>query len=237
MAIAFVANRGNGGITAYPATLPLTTAGTIAVGNTLILVVANDNAIDTGIYPTISDPRGNTWNQRVAVTNDPGIANAGMSLSIHTCYVQNPYTNGDVLGISYSTPPRAAWRIEEFSGLADAPPAVTNTNIGSGSSGNVTITPTAAGQLVHGGYGAETNNTLIGDADSTDGTWATAKTQVSNSGTASTSVSQIAQYKIVTGTALQTWNITNSGGDHAAGIMVLDEYVAPTASGNFFLVF
>lgn len=229
MAIAFVASRGEASITAFPATMALTSAGTIAVGNTLVAYVANDNSDgSTGLYPTLTDPRGNTWTQRAAAIK-PGTSNTGICVSVYTCRVENAYTNGDAIGISFVTPPRTTWIIYEFSGVATgALPTPSVTAQGNSASPTVSITPTAAGQLVVAALAGETNTTLTGDSDTTDGSWSAIDVQLSNSGSNSTSVQINTQYKIVTGTTAQSWTGTWAGAqDYAAAIVALAEEIPP----------
>lgn len=113
MAIAYVTERAQSfsDSDASSYAVALSTASTIAVGNHLVIGL---HTTTTVTVTSITDPRGNTWQIDVGVTN----AANNSRLTIASCKVANAYSNGDSLTVNMSAGAQSAiWGVQEFSGL------------------------------------------------------------------------------------------------------------------------
>jgi len=241
MAIAPVADRGSTqNLTSETSTLVDLAAGaSITVGNYLIARIAIDNSGTSGAATTaaISDPRGHTWTVGSAANQDPGNANAGISVRI--CYVKvtSAYSNGDDITFTWGNSTTAkSIVIEEWSGIhATTPVAVAELGSnGASAFPSVTRTPTAAGQMAYGALATEgpTGDTHDQADDPTDGTWLNLTRLSTTDGTATNNATVFGGYKLVTGTGLQTFNPFITSRDWAAMLIVFDAAAAggPTPS-------
>jgi hypothetical protein len=239
VAIAFVANRATVANTTSATTtlVDLPTAGSITIGNYLILRIASDNTGGGGAATTlaISDPRSNTWTIGAAGNVDPGATSAGATCRICYTKVSAVYTNGDDLTLTHGAATvNEAVVVEEWSGIDFTTPAAVAQTTATGSTTAVAIsrTPLVSGQLVYTAVAVEGNSTDIGanDSDTTDGTWTLLTTQQAGaSGTPDLNMTVAGGYKIVTGTTAQTWNNTlGTARDWAAVALVCA--VAPVAT-------
>ena len=232
MAVAFVASRGSNTATAAGATfaIDLPAGASILAGNTLVASLAYRDVITPPTDPdaipgdaVAQDTRGNLWRRVVTAANAGATSAAGDGAvaSIWVCHVVFPYVNGD--DIVFRAPITArpmthvAGEIFEFSGVLRVDRALDNeaTTGNSAAASLPGINPNAVGQLVFGTVAVATNPALTGDADATDGVW---------SAIASNSTAQIirgSQYKIVTGTAAQTWDVTWAGAQRWATTAVV----------------
>jgi hypothetical protein len=210
-------------------------AGSITVGNYLIVRVAADNSGGGGAARsvTVSDPRSNSWTTETQANRDPGAAEAGTTCSIAWCKVTNAFTNGDDITVTYSGNVTAdAVVVEEWSGIhATSPIAVaeTTTTGGSTSLGGISRTPGAAGQLLYcaGSIEGPNGDSYTEDSDTTDGSWVSLTATGTSNGTADLNQKTVGAYKLVTGTTPQTWTATITSSDWAAVAIVFD--VAPAA--------
>lgn len=219
MAIAVVSSRGTTAYVTMPTTgnnFPLTSAATIAVGNTLVMFGAIDNSGPNGVgqIVQVADPRGNIWSPLVNFTNDPGAADAGVQLVMWICQVQYAYQVGDVLEISPAeSTNRGVLAAYELSGVRRINAAVTGAAaIGTGTTATApALAVLTTGHLALGMAAIESNAVVTGDADITDGAWVGMANSSSNSGTAATSVRVFSESKITTGTSTQNWAATWTG--------------------------
>lgn len=237
MSIAFVGQAGAGtsvaGGTSFAVDMP--TAATITPGNTLIATVAYRDAItpptDQRPQPgnqLAVDTRGNLWRREAYSINAgaTGAADDGAVLEIWVCHVVFPYVNGD--DIVFFTPitgfpmTAVAVRITEFSGVKRVShPYSTISTSGNGTA--VSVTPIAVAriaQLVFAAAAVASNPTLTGDADTTDGSWSA----IDQATSGAAGIRRGEQYKIVTGTTNQSWDVTWTGAQRwAAAAVVLEE--------------
>lgn len=238
MPIANVAARG---ALAYAAlgtsnTFPLTSPETVAVGNTLIAVLAMDNSFTGGASQLIqlsftSDVGAGAWIPLGTVTNDPGAANEGVQIYAWYCKLGRTLAPTETLTLGAAVAVgRAAVACREFSGvLVRGAPDDRTTGTGNGTTATApAISHATAGDMVIGVAGMETNAAITGDADATDGAWATSNTFSSNSGVAATSIDIMWQFKVTTGTTAQNWSVTWAGAaDWAAMAIVVPAEAAP----------
>jgi len=216
--------------------VPLTTASTIQVGSYLVASLALDNAGTNGaaVALTVTDPRSNTWTVLAAVNNDPGAASAGVTGYIAYCKVANAYSNGDSVTFNYggvSTPAKAIV-IEEYAGIHSTSPVAVGQVSATGltTTPSVSITPTAADQLVVGSIAIEgiDSDTYTADADTTNGIWNKQAAIGTTSGTAVSNMLVRTVSKLVSASGAQTWNPTITARDWSQAVVVF----APAPTGS-----
>jgi hypothetical protein len=110
---------------------------------------------------------------------------------------------------------------------------VTETGVDNGTAANPTHTTGSitSGDIVIAALGIEASAAITADTDTSNGTWSSAQAAT---GGATTSAQQIhTQYKVVTGTATQTYNVTIGANDWALSCVVLTETLnLPAAPTN-----
>jgi hypothetical protein len=92
------------------------------------------------------------------------------------------------------------------------------------------------GDVVFGVLAIEGNVALTFDTDTLNGNWSTAQNTVANTGTGNTSVRAASQWKEVSGTGAQTWDVSAASQDRASGTVVVREAAAAvtgTADGTW----
>lgn len=237
MAIGFVAIKtaiASAGAIGSSAVLGLVTPETIALGNHLMLFIALDNSGTSGTDPDVLgvvDPTGNVWYRLGRVTREPsGITeNDGAHAEAWFTRVVVPYEPGAQLTLNFSfSVARGSFKVNEYSGIRPVSyPVETTEQTGSGLSIALPTLNPEVGQLVIGMAAVETNATVTGDADTTNGSWSAASPVVSNSGVEATSMTLIQQHKIVTASGPQNWAATKTGAnvDYAALGFVFDVFV------------
>lgn len=210
--------RGNGNAQASSTTLAFSPSGNFASGSWAVLVYAVDNSNTNGTAHTsitVTDSNGNTWTRRVSALNDPGAADAGVEGAIFTTPMDGgTLTTGSTITITTSTASTAKacnlWEVIPDGGFsigydnaaagtaqnASAAPSVTTASI---TSGNIVIA---------GVFGERGQQTVNDDADSSNGSWSTGQQANSSTGVGVIGVFSGSQYKVVTGTATQTYNPT-----------------------------
>jgi hypothetical protein len=193
----------------------VTPGSNFAAGSLAVLCVSYDNSATGGAdpYSSIADSVGNTWTSRAASLNDPGAANAGNATRIFTSDMSvATLTTSNTITVTLSTSTTAkAWAL--FQVTPDS--GYTAVFVAGGQASQSTATPSiTTGSITNGGVvigvvGREGNGTRTGDADTTNGSWSTA--QQTGVGTTTGGSEIIAQSKVVTATATQTYNPTFSG--------------------------
>jgi hypothetical protein len=78
---------------------------------------------------------------------------------------------------------------------------------GVGTSPLVTTSSITVNHVLIGFAGAETNEAITADSDSTNGSWSTQQTVTANTGTVATSIRISSQQKTITTTGTQTYNL------------------------------
>lgn len=236
-----ITEAGKANSTTSSSSLTVTLTASFAVGNTVFAIVAADNSGTNGASSTgaISDSKSNTWTTVRTQNHDPTVANAGVTLTVFSCYVTTALTTSDTLTVSFSpdTTSKAilVWKVVAPSGYK------ASVNATDGSGGTVTALNRSlsigAGNSVIGAQGWATNATVTGDTDATRGTWSTLYSDVADTGTSSTSITVVSQWKNPTGTTF-TQNFTTSvatGSPTANVIFELTEVasvITRTATGS-----
>lgn len=210
-----VANITTATSTTSSSTLATTASVTAAAGTWLYVALACDNNGTNGdpsvATNSISDSASNTWTNRVLLNNDPGAAAAGITLAIWTCEVTNALTNGTIT-ISFSPNTTSkTFVVQRLTPGSGEKVVYVDTGAGATGSSNaptINSTSVAADDVIFGAIAIEGNDTITGDSDTSNGTWSTQYTQVANTGTVLTSVRIATQYKAVTSTSSQTYNVS-----------------------------
>lgn len=234
--------RGTGNDATSGTTISVAPSGTLAVGSMGVMVLATNNAGSAGSTPICpaswTDAKGNIWTRGINPIYDPGAANAGVETAYYTASISVAWLSSDASTITFAGGESSAssawafWEVIPSVGLVMS--YVTGAAGTGGASGTPTVTTSSitSGDVVIGGGGAESANTWNDDADSTNGTWSAG--QEDAAGTGATGMSVTTQYKVVTGTATQTYNPTLTSVDQILGWIQLRE-VTPATSGFFFM--
>jgi len=221
------------------ATLVVTLTQGASVGDMIVVCVAADNQGSAGAISiaSVTDSKSHTYTSRVSRNNDPGTASSGASVAIFTAPVTTAMTTSDTVTINFSpnTTSKAAVLWEIAAGATEFPKYLSNGgSTGSGTNPSLQSTSIGSGDAVIYALAAESNATLTGDSDTTNGNWSTLYTDVGNTGTSLTSMRVGSQYKVTTGTATQTWNTTLTTSDWAISYIVVDPAprIDRTATGS-----
>jgi hypothetical protein len=210
-----------------------TTGATInaAVGDWLIAQVSADNNGTNGAssISSVQDSSGNTWTQRALINQDPGAAAAGATLAVYTCAVTVALVNGTVTAnFSPNTTSKSTQVYQAVPGAGEAVQFVAAYNTTDASSASSTAThsaPTVSvnnGDTIFGFAAIETNATATGDSDTTNGSWSTLISRLSDTGTDATSMRGCSQWKTVNATGNQDWACTTvSSKDSARSYLVI----------------
>lgn len=223
-----ISDSGNGNSTSSGATVATGSTVTAATGDWLVALVAGDNNGTNGAasLSSVSDSQSNTWTQRALITNDPGAAAAGATIGVFTAPITNALASGTVTAnFSPNTTFKAiqVYRVQPGAGnqvvFVAADTSGVTTNATTHSSNTVSVT---SGDTIFGAAGIEDRGTITGDSDTTNGSWSTIITRLADGGGVGTSMSCSSQYKTVSATANQTWDITTTAGrDSAVTYLIL----------------
>ena len=180
----------------------------------VLVVVAADNNGTNGASSTgsVSDSKSNTWSTVRTQNYDPGVAAAGVTLTMFSTVVTTALTTSDTVTVTFSpdTTSKAmlAWKVVAPSGYKPSLVAADGSGI-TNTSQNRALT-IAVGNTVFGAQGFATNATVTGDTDTFRGAWSSVYSAIADTGTASTSMSLISQSKNPTGTSSSQQNFTGS---------------------------
>ena len=185
-------------------------------GDWLVVMVAADNSGTSGVSPMtaggISVSSGAvSWASRILANRTAGAANDGASLGVWTGAVLSTLSSVTVTVTFSPNVTRAAGAIYKV--VPAAGNHVAYDTVGTATSGSATSLAHTT-QSVTSGYtvicscAIEHTAVPTGDSDTTNGTWSTIYGVASSSGTASSSMSIGNQWKTVSATATQTWNLT-----------------------------
>lgn len=220
--------------TASSATLTCAAGAPVAVNDMIVVVVSADNNGSSGalsLSATMTDTLGNTYTNRQRGNYDPGSAAAGVSLGLWTAEVTKPGTPTITSNYSPNTTAKVmlVYIVTASGGFK---PVYSNSAVGAGATtGTPTITTASitTPDMVFGAIGVETNAAVTLDGDTTNGSWSTQSTQTANGGTVTSSQRVAAQFKVVSGTATQTYNPTLTSADTIVGWVSITEVTTPVA--------
>lgn len=203
-------NRGTGGNNTAATSIAIVPAQNFTAGTMAILAIAYDNSGTQGADPfsSLTDSSGNNWTLRQSPLNDPGAASAGAVLRVYTTIVGTLGT-GTTVTINFNASTTAkAWTLTEISAATDFAPSYVqgSSNTGSTTTPSVTTSTLTSGNMIFAAMGAEGSSTITADSDTTNGTWSTQQTTVF--GTTTSGVHVASQYKLLTASGAQTYNLT-----------------------------
>ena len=221
--------RGTGSNTTGSTSLTVTPGTNSAAGSLGVLAISLDNAGTAGsaviCNASMTDSVSNPWTLRLDVLFDNGAASAGIELCIYTAPFTTAFTTANNVVVGFGASPAskawALWEVVPDTGFI--PVYVT----GAGNTGSTTGTPTvttssiSSGDVVIGAGAVESADTWTGDADTTNGSWATH--QHTAGGTGTTGAAITSQSKVVTATATQTYNPTLTSADVILGWIQITE--------------
>lgn len=189
-----------------------------SAGDVLVIVLSQDNGGSSGVQSLTAPTLINSTTGKGTVTSrrqqnwDPGAADAGITQGIYELLLTAPVEATDWIQCNSSASDRMSAcviRVQPDPGFALAFSAT------GGTTGASTAAPThttaanvTSGDIIIAGYSGATNATVTLDSDTSNGSWSAQLTSKSDSGTLGTSTTVAAQYKVVTGTATQTYNPT-----------------------------
>jgi hypothetical protein len=215
--------------------LNITTTVAFAAGDAFMLVMAYDNSGGGGADP-ISTPTfvgtpGGSFVGTHAGLNDPGTASSGLAAKVFGFLCTGALASGSVIGLQWSgtVVVRAAVLVKISS---DAGTVGYRTGSGSGTAVVASAAPALttasvnSGELVMCYAGHENGANIVGDADTTSGSWGTMVTTFN--GSAQTGMAAGIQGKVVTATATQTFNPTGTSSDWLLGFFVFTEIIPPS---------
>lgn len=221
-------DRGTGGNNTAASTIAISPDANFNAGSMAVLAIAYDNSGGGGTdtYSSITDNVGNTWTSRQNALRDPAAASAGCVLRIFTCTPASALLSSDIITVTFSNNVTAkCWTLSEVIPASGFSVEYLTGATASGSSTTPTITSGSItnGNLIFGAIAIENTSAITAeDSDTTNGSWVTQQTI--NAGTGTTGMQVASQYKIVTGTGTQTYNLTISpSSDWAIGWIEVQE--------------
>lgn len=234
-----VSSRGTGGNTTSANSVTVTPASNLAAGSLGVIVIALDNAGSAGANvicnSSMTDSVNNSWGLRQDALFDNGAASAGAEICFYTGYLSTAFTTSNNVVVGFSTNTSAkSWTLLEVVPSAGKIPAYVTGAAGGGSAQGTTGTPTittssiTSGDVVIGGGASESSLTWTGDADTSNGSWA--NEQEIGNGTGTSGMAVNSQSKVVTATATQTYNPTQTSADCIIGWIQITE--VPPGAGK-----
>jgi len=191
-------------------------SNTGSVGDILVVLIAADNAGTLGATSIASVTDGsNTYTLRGSLTNnDPGAAEAGVTLGIYTSVLTVALSNANItVNFSPNTTRKCAQVYRGVPGAADIPKFFAAGAGATGTSNATTITNSsvANGYTIFGAAAVETDDAITADSDTTNGSWSTIRTTLQDDGADANTMTLSSQWKTVSATAAQTFNLGIAG--------------------------
>lgn len=214
MAITATVRYGSGN-TSSETTFTFSPSTNFNAGSFAVLFVAADNSATNGAsnnITSVTDSLGNTWTKRQGPLYDPGLANQGIQGAVFTTdMAAGVITTSTVISVNfgqattakvavlYEVTPDTGYKIV-YSSSGDSLSS-TNTEFNE-TTGSITVN-----NIVICAYFIEGNYTLnLADFDTTRGSWSSRTAPGVGSGASGVKLST--QYKVVTGTGTQTFDVS-----------------------------
>jgi hypothetical protein len=243
-----VTDRGSLALSSNSTTIAFTPTSTLTAGTTGVMLYSTRNPGALGsaknfTQTTFNDSVGNTWTLRLNTIYDPGAASAGEEVAVYTAPIVtnvNTTTDNITVTMALSTSPRRA-SCYEVSGLNGTPTYVASGGPDLAVSGQATTAVSmttgtiTTGDVVICVVSWHDNTAMSAfDSDTTNGTWSTGL----EVGIGAVVGRQGRQYKIVTGTATQTWDVTLGVGVawQPAWIQLREAVLSQSATNGFFIL-
>lgn len=237
MAVAHVRNHTAGNSTTAATTIAATVVtADVAAGNLLVAWVVFDNTgTSTPTVSSVSKPGGDggTWTKLTSFDSPTATAAAGLRGELWGIVTTTawPVSTAVTATLSASVDDRTIL-LAEFSGASLTVRHAASASAAAVTTQSVAIsTGLASGDLVVGASGQEFGGmTWTADTDTINGSWSSAYTTASGTGT-SADMSSILQYKIITASGAQTYNpASNQSSDTGTAVVGL----APSAGAASF---
>jgi hypothetical protein len=229
-----ISNAGNGTSTASSATQATGATVTANVGDWLLAFIGCDNngASGAASLTNVQDSAGNTWVERAKINWSPGgVAGDGITLGIYSCQVINALVSGTVTAnFSPNTAAKVidVFRIQPGAGEAVSFIACDATGIGSSTNAPSITTSVNASDTIFGAVAMEDRaGPPTYDTDTVNGSWSAGAGRFADSGSVATSANVTVQYKTVSATGNQTYNVgVGSARDSAISYIILKAVAA-----------
>lgn len=240
-----ISQAGSATSTTSSSTLVVTPTVSFSQNDGVLVCIAADNSGTLGAISisSVSDSQSNTYTLHRSVKTQGGSINNLASAAIYLCAVTNAISTSDSITVNFSpnTPAKAVviYRIVCASGKK---PSVANSGSSSPvsaatSSSRSTVT-ISANDAVFMVAGIETNESVTTDTDTLRGSWSSAYSATADTGTLATSMQVVTQYKTVTSSGTQAWDLSwATSTDYCAAYATITEVAAlstvtKTATGS-----
>lgn len=224
MPIAFGGALGSNTNKTTGTTVTLTTGAIVPIGALVVVTWAADNlSATTPTLSSVTDSKGNTYTVIANVGSGSATAAAGQVAGIAVSRLTVALTAADTISAIASSASTVVKAVDAayFTGATIATRAAATTATGNGTAPSVNYTAGVSGDLLIGVVGNQNNALPTGDADTTNGSWNVLGGVASTGGNAATNISVYSQYKILTATGSQTYNVTIASGQWSIATVAL----------------
>jgi len=239
-------DRGSTTASASSTSVTFTPASTVLTGTLGVLVVTSRNTGSGGstkifTASSFTDPLGNIWTRQLDAIYTPGTASQGAEVAAYTAPITTQITTSDTVTITVGT--ATTGRVVscyEVSGANGSPTVVASAAISdgltTGQGGNplsMTTASITSADAVICWVGRQNGTTMTtGDTDTVNGSWSA----VLDAGQSTVPMRLSRQYKVVTATGTQTWDVSpNTGAWQSAWIQVREAVLSTTDPGGFMI--
>lgn len=220
--------RGGSATSTTAGTTLTVTPGAAAVGTAIILLIACDNSGTAGVAPTISISTNviDSWRQvGTTLRNPSSTTNTGVAGFAYQGNVVTALTGSETVTITFGSTTTAktalCWITSASVTTNQSRVFGTTAASGSATSANSGSATVVQDNIALGFVAWETNLTVTGDSDANGGaTWSTLTPVVANTGTDTSSITLVAQWKLPTLPVVQALNPAISAARNYAGLLV-----------------
>jgi hypothetical protein len=164
------------------------------------------DALPTG---AVTDSAGNTWTRK-AFKGTTAAAGTDVEIAIYTCTVATALTSGTVTLTPHTASAAKCFVVDRFTGVTETARGTVDTSFGTSTVPSVTTTDPVDDDIVFGlaGFEGPSGDTVTADTDTSNGSWSTGVKHGTTGDTDASNVTLARQWKQVTATASQTWNLS-----------------------------
>ena len=210
-----ISQAGSATSTTSSSTLVVTPSVSFSQNDGVLVCIAADNSAISGeiSISSVSDSQSNTYTLIRNVKTQGGSINGLASAAIYLCAVTNAISTSDSITVNFSpNTPSKAVVIYKIACASGKKPSNTNSSATSPSSDSTSLSRSTvtipANDAVFMVAGIETNESVTADTDTLRGSWSSAYSATADTGTLATSMQVVTQYKTVTSSGTQTWNLS-----------------------------
>ncbi len=215
--------NGNGTSTTNDTTLTITGV-TASVGDVILLQIAACNTGTSGaaaIISSIADNASSSQNDYWLIGYDNytgGTASDAATIFLYECVVETALSSNTItITFSANNPQKAARAYRIQPGAGETPQLVGTVTFGTGAKGarpthTLPTTYVQNGDTIFCMAAIETDDTITGDSDTTNGSWSTVQTTLADGGVDTSALSCTTQYKTVNADGAQNWAPTTASG-------------------------